>query len=802
MLARPMRRRMEGLGPRMTLASAAVALVAALIFGALLLSIQSQRDAASGGRDARRTIDDANAIKLDVLNAETGLRGYLIARSDSFLAPYELARRMIPSDVAVLLHEVADDPPGTQRAAQAIADHTEAYLTGYAAPLVARVRTHHAATVTMDDLVRGRAMVDALRRLVDPFIAVQQGILDQKRTSSDSAVHRAVAIAVIGLVVVALLMVLMRTYLLRAVLRPVRRVAHAVDVIAGGDLGARVPRRGGGEVGRLAGAFNAMVASLQDSQGRTARQTAELEAQRGELVAAVERLGTEKARVERYLRFGRRVNSEVEVEAVAHSIVSELADLSGAERAALYGIESERDEPARRLAEVGPGEAPLTVASDSPMAQSLYEGRLVRGHRPVLVDAGGDELHVPLRSGESSVGVIVLARALGERFDAEAVETVADLAVQAGVTLAKAMSLRSAREAASLVRAVLDATPDAIAVTDPGGVTVLENPPMGVVRAALVESARAPGGGFRTDVHADTEDPEQEIRDELELLGSRRVFARYIGPVRGSSGMLIGRLVVLREITAQREAERVKDEFFALVSHELRTPLTAIIGYVELVLDDDEEALDISHRRHLEIVQRNARRLLRLVGDLLFVAQVEAGHLALELGRVDLADIAAQSVQTFRRRADGRSISLHADLQPVPEVAGDRDRLGQAIDNLIANALKFTPEGGSVEVRVRANDGHVLVEVADTGPGVPAEEQTHVFERFFRAEHAVVGAFEGIGLGLAIVRAIADGHSGEIDVRSEPGAGATFTLTLPVAARERAAARAQAAGPPGGAGGR
>jgi signal transduction histidine kinase len=319
---------------------------------------------------------------------------------------------------------------------------------------------------------------------------------------------------------------------------------------------------------------------------------------------------------------------------------------------------------------------------------------------------------------------------------------------------------------------------------------------MGAVRAALVESVQAPGGGFRTDVHTDLTRPDAEVRDELELLGSRRVFARYVGPVRGSSGMLIGRLVVLREITAQREAERVKEEFFALVSHELRTPLTAIIGYLELVLDDDEEALDPSHRAHLEIVGRNARRLLRLVGDLLFVAQVEAGHLALELDRVDLADVAAQSVETFRARARQRSIALTSEVQPVGDVLGDRDRLGQAFDNLLANALKFTPERGRVELRLRGDNGQAILEVADTGPGIPDIEQERLFERFFRTEQAVRGAVEGIGLGLAIVRAIVEGHGGHIDVQSEAGAGATFAVTLPLAAREPA--EAQAASPPGG----
>jgi signal transduction histidine kinase len=793
-----MRRKLEGLGPRMTLASAAIALVVALVFTAMLLSIHSQQDAAGAGRDARRTIDDATRIKIDVLDIETGLRGFLIRRTDTFLTPLRAAQRRLPTDIVKLRDEVNDgnDPASVMAAAKPILQDAAAYWFGYVAPLVQRLQRDPTTKVTTATLVKGKGIVDALRAQIDPFIANENAIFSKRRNTSNDAVNRAIVIAIVGVVVLLAMIVALCVYVVRAVARPVRHAADAAGEIAKGELGARVPPGGGGEVGRLAGAFNTMAASLQDSQARTSRQTAELEAQRGELVAAVERLGAEKARVERYLRFGRRVSAESEVEAAAHTIVSELADLSGAERAVLYAVDPDRDEPAGRLATVGDIDGPDLVEPDTPMAHALAEGRLVRGTDPVLGDRGADELHIPLRSGETNVGVVVLAPAAGERFDADAVETVADLAVQAGVTLANALSLRSAREAASLVRAVLDATPDAIAVTDPSGNTVLENPPMGIVRAALVESVQAPGGGFRTDFHTDLAEPGAEVRDELELLGSRRVFARYVGPVRGTSGMLIGRLVVLREITAEREAERVKEEFFALVSHELRTPLTAIIGYLELVLDDDEQALDPSHRAHLEIVGRNARRLLRLVGDLLFVAQVEAGHLALEVAPVDLADVATQSVETFRARARQRSIALTADVQPVGEVIGDRDRLGQAFDNLLANALKFTPERGRVDLRLRGENGNAILEVADTGPGIPDMEQERLFERFFRTEQAVRGAVEGIGLGLAIVRAIVEGHGGRIDVHSEAGAGATFAVTLPLATRERV--DAQAAAPPGG----
>jgi signal transduction histidine kinase len=238
--------------------------------------------------------------------------------------------------------------------------------------------------------------------------------------------------------------------------------------------------------------------------------------------------------------------------------------------------------------------------------------------------------------------------------------------------------------------------------------------------------------------------------------------------------------VVLREVTLEREAERMKDDFFALVSHELRTPLTSIIGYLELVLEDESGRLEDDHRRYLEVVGRNASRLLRLVGDLLFVAQVEAGTMSLEPGEVDLERLVAEALETATPRAEARSLVLEADVAPVPPLRGDRDRLGQVLDNLVTNAVKFTPPGGRIEVRARAEDGVAVLEVADTGPGIPQEEQEHLFERFFRASSATAEAIPGVGLGLTIVKAITEAHGGSVALDSEVGIGTTFRVELPL----------------------
>jgi PAS domain S-box-containing protein len=239
-----------------------------------------------------------------------------------------------------------------------------------------------------------------------------------------------------------------------------------------------------------------------------------------------------------------------------------------------------------------------------------------------------------------------------------------------------------------------------------------------------------------------------------------------------------------RDLSAQnerlRELDRLKDEFIALVSHELRTPLTSIRGYTELLLDGEAGDLTEDQRRFLGVVERNSHRLLRLVGDLLFLAQVEAGKLVLDMAAVDLGAVASESVETARPQAEAKEITLTLATGPVPLLAADRARIAQLLDNLVSNAVKFTPERGRVDIRVRALDSQAIVEVRDSGMGIPPDEQEFLFERFFRTSTATEQAIQGTGLGLAISKAIVEAHSGRITVASEEGAGTTFRVALPL----------------------
>jgi signal transduction histidine kinase len=231
------------------------------------------------------------------------------------------------------------------------------------------------------------------------------------------------------------------------------------------------------------------------------------------------------------------------------------------------------------------------------------------------------------------------------------------------------------------------------------------------------------------------------------------------------------------------EADRVKDEFVALISHDLRTPLTSIIGYIELALDEETPApLDAERQGYLEVVARSSQRLLRLVDDLLFVARLRTGRLELTPAEVDLSEIAAQTVAEMRPRAERQGLTLSLDAPAPVRLEADRGRLFQLLDNVVSNAIKFTPAGGSIELAVGEAAGRVSLEVRDTGIGIGAGEAERVFEQFFRARAAVQGQIQGTGLGLFISRAIVEVHGGSITAAPRDGGGTVFHIELPVRA--------------------
>jgi signal transduction histidine kinase len=281
----------------------------------------------------------------------------------------------------------------------------------------------------------------------------------------------------------------------------------------------------------------------------------------------------------------------------------------------------------------------------------------------------------------------------------------------------------------------------------------------------------------------------ETLRDYLIWVGEdpglRRAFAVSVSPFLTPEGDFDGAVLAYHDVTELMTAARLKDEFVATVSHELRTPLTSIVGYVDVLLEDVAE-IPPEARPFLMTVQRNARRLHRLVDDLLSDA-LKLGKAQLQLGRVSLANVLRASAVEAEKsaRVNGLTFSIEAG-RALLEVEGDAERLAQVIDNIFNNAIKFTPRGGHVGASIRKEGDTAVIEIADTGRGIPPEELEDVFVKFFRSPGVQTDAIPGTGIGLAISKAIVEAHGGTIDLSSMVGVGTTFVIRLPLAARRAA----------------
>ena len=270
----------------------------------------------------------------------------------------------------------------------------------------------------------------------------------------------------------------------------------------------------------------------------------------------------------------------------------------------------------------------------------------------------------------------------------------------------------------------------------------------------------------------------ERFTDQLVWLGAgegQRAFTASARPMVDDAGKFTGSVVVFSDVTDLMNALAAKDDFVSNVSHEFRTPLTSILGYVELILDDPD-ALDVRSRQQLDIVRRNAERLLTLVSDLL---AVRSGQIVIQPHAVDVAELVRGSVSSAEPRAAKAGIRLSVDLPDALEAHVDSSRIAQVLDNLVSNAIKYSPDGGDVEVAAWGDEDFVFCRVTDTGMGMNEEEQAEAFTKFFRAGGVRKSAIPGVGLGLPISKAIVEAHGGTITLESEPGRGTTFTVKVP-----------------------
>lgn len=344
--------------------------------------------------------------------------------------------------------------------------------------------------------------------------------------------------------------------------------------------------------------------------------------------------------------------------------------------------------------------------------------------------------------------------------------------------------LEAQKEAAGRMQAILSSIGDGVVLEDMDGNFI----PLNATAEAMVEEMATDFLNSPLRELAVGEDEDLDARSSPWLLESRRfqvankILSIHAAAVRTEDGRRLGNVIVLRDVTAEVEAERLKDAFITHVSHELRTPLTAIKGYTDLLLAGARGQLDEKQASFLETISRHTDSLKEMVNELLDLSEVEAGReLGLQREPLTLSSLVEKIADRWRPQMEEKGLEFEVNVPTdLPLVNADARRMRWAIINLVRNAWQNTPSGGRVTLRLSSKNGRVLIDVEDTGVGIPPGERQQIFERFYRIQRESENETRGLGLGLYITRAIVEAHDGEIHLDSQEGVGSTFSLVLPV----------------------
>ena len=332
------------------------------------------------------------------------------------------------------------------------------------------------------------------------------------------------------------------------------------------------------------------------------------------------------------------------------------------------------------------------------------------------------------------------------------------------------------------LRALFQNIPDAIYLVDKRLRVVMANP----VGKRRLELEHIPAEGLvfegpRASLLQKLIESPQGIIEELRLEATRAVYKVTGSLLVDLYGECFGYLLLERDITLEKEVDRMKTEFVSNVSHELRTPLTSIQAYTEMLLDGEADS-DGQRREYLEIISQETERLTRLVNDVLDLSRMESGRQLVRFASIDPVRIARHSCQVMERWAQKKNHQLSFDTEfPEAKITADKDLFEQVLLNLLSNAIKYTPANGRISLTCKRADGEFRFEVRDTGIGMNESEKARLFTKFFRADNEVARTAGGTGLGLVLVLEIARLHKGRVSVESSPGNGSCFSFCLPIA---------------------
>jgi len=510
------------------------------------------------------------------------------------------------------------------------------------------------------------------------------------------------------------------------------------------------------------------------------------------------------------------INSALALENVLRLIVANASQVLEGARCSIALLEKEEEV----ITMAASGVSPASLWGTRFKLGQGVAGWVVQNVKPALIgDVRQDQrfirigeepicslMSVPLISGKKAIGALSATSPRLNAFNTEDLSRLEAFADQAAVAVKNSRLYeglaeekkrteelyRHVQEKSTELEAILRGIGDGVIVTDPNLKLLLMNP----VAVRIFRLSRdVPSGAYVPELIANEslasllretlEKRDGAVIKEIEIPSSQdgrrsMIYQGLAAAISSTEGQVRGIVTVLRDITSQKELERMKSNFLSVVSHELKTPLHSIKGFVDIILMGKTGAVTEVQRDFLTTVKQQTGQLQNLINDLLEFSRLESGQVKLRLEQVALAEIAVRVVEKLAPLANEGQIALSTALpSDFPSVEGDAMRLEQVLTNLVDNAVKFTRAGGSVTIAGRDLGEQVQISVRDTGIGIPLEEQGRIFDRFYQVDSGSTRSYRGTGLGLTICKHIIEHHRGRIWFESKPGEGSTFYFVIP-----------------------
>lgn len=753
---------------RLFVAVSAVYVAVTLALGGYALSVnRNQNDSFDWAGGMFQVYNSLQSAQAEITNARRGARTYLLYGDESGITQYQQASDAFDGHMTAAVSQLeAFQETDSEIFAQIeqLDATVETWRANDAEPSIALRRDWTGSTGDLQTASLEWAQSPEIQAFFAPItdefstvIADTEVQLTKRidKVSDDNTRLTEVLIATLSLM--TLFAILAAGFLYREIARPLERLSIAAQGIAKGDLTGRVGIRRANEIGVAAASFDTMADRLQRLVGSLESAQIELSDREMRLSTILEGVGDAILIV--------TPNGEI-VEANTAAI-----DLLGEDGVALAGQSVDRF---------------ITKAADMNVGGEFQELEAGPDKRDVQLTTL-DNRRFPSEVTASRVRingiwhVVLCIRDISERVRSQ--EAIREQ------YLASELARR-------LARSVIDAANDVMLFVGLDDRVLFVNRRhselFSVPDRDLVDRSINEIRTVYSRVFNDVDPFIESLRQPLGADGQRepvilvqewpaqRELSLQVLPVKGPEGGLIGRLCVMRDVSAEREADRMKSDFVSLVSHELRTPLTSIKGYVDLLLEGEAGTLTAEQSEFLDIVAASSTRLVALTNDLLDVSRIEAGHLDLNPIAMEVAPQVRTVLNTLRPQIEAKAQRLVLDLPDLlPPVQVDQNRFVQVLTNLVSNAHKYTQEGGEITIRVRHESDTVRFEVIDNGAGLSAEEQQRLFTRFYRVRNRSTQKAGGTGLGLAISKSLIEAQGGTIGVESEPGKGSTFWFTLP-----------------------